>query len=152
MIASRSRMLCSSSTTSTRASGMSGRKRDGEGAADARPALHVDLAPVILDDPMHESQAEAAAARLGGEERLEDLAEIGGRDALAGVVHAQNEATGEDRHRDPKLAALGHRLDRIEAQVPDGLPELLPVDPPRERRGELAHGLQGPGGNLMLQQ
>src|SRR5918996_3071474 len=79
MIDSRSRMLCSSSTTSTRMSGIRGRERHGEDAAGPRAALDVDLAAVVLHDAVHQGQAEAAAVRLGGEERLEDVPEIGGR-------------------------------------------------------------------------
>src|SRR5439155_1904861 len=93
MMASSSRMLCSSSTTRTRMSGMRGRQGEREGAADARTALHVDLAAVVLHDAVHKGQAQPGAVGLGGEERLEDVAEIAGGDALPGVGHAHHQAT-----------------------------------------------------------
>src|SRR5262245_66189477 len=90
MMASRSRILCSSSTTRTRTSGMR-REGEDEGCAGAGLALHVDLPAVLLHDAVHERQTEAAAVRFGREEGLEDLREIGGDDALAGIGHTEHE-------------------------------------------------------------
>src|SRR6185503_10065867 len=132
MIASRSRMLCSSSTTSTRISGIANREGESEGAAGAGPALDVDVAAMVLHDPVNEGEADAGSARLGGEEGFEDRAEIGGRDALAGVVHPDHEPPGHGRHRHLQLTALRHRLHGVEAEIPDGLPELLAIHAPRE--------------------
>src|SRR5512133_561256 len=103
MMASRSRMLCSSSTTSTRMSGIRGRERDGERAAQAWAAVDVDLAAVVLHDAVHQGEAEPATVGLGGEEGLEDVAEVGGLDPLSGVAHAQHE-TAPGGHRHPQLA------------------------------------------------
>src|SRR4030095_15236455 len=95
MIASRSPMLCSSSTTRTLTSGMRG-DGEGEGGAGARPTLHVDLAAVLLDDAVHEGHAQAAAIGLGREERLEDLGQVAGVDAFAAVARAQHEVAARD--------------------------------------------------------
>src|SRR4029453_16426159 len=103
MMASRSRMLCSSSTTRTLTSGMRG-DGEGEGGAGARPTLHVDLAAVLLDDTVHERQA--AAVGLGREEWLEDLDQVGGGDTFATVTHAQHEVAARHRGGHPQLAAL----------------------------------------------
>src|SRR5579872_1672448 len=81
--------LSSSSTTSTRAGGASAidRLRDGdpiggqgdrEGGAAAGPAHHLELAAVLPHDAQAHPEAEAGALRfaLGGEERLEDMAQV----------------------------------------------------------------------------
>src|ERR671924_821392 len=131
MMASSSRMLCSSSTTSTRMSDIGRRQGDGEGAAHARAAVHVDVAAVVLHDAVYEREPEAAAAGLRREERLEDVAQVAGGDALTGVGHAQDQAAAGDCHRHLELAAVGHRLHGVEAEIPDDLPELLAIHAPR---------------------
>src|SRR6185436_16189467 len=138
MMARSSRMLCSSSTTSTRMSGMRG-QGEGEDGAHAGAALDVDLAAVVLHDPVHEGETEAGPGGLGGVEGLEDMSEIVAGDPLAGVGDPKEQPATRHRHRDLQLAALGHRLQPVEAEIPDDLPELLAVHAPRQRRRELAH-------------
>src|SRR5260370_7143937 len=127
-MASRSRMLFSSSPTRTRASLMSsssrgvgfrrspsadrpvasgcssaprseysgspsggsvgGREGQDERGALAHPAPHLDGATVLLDDPVDERKADAAALRLGREEPLEPMGEVSPRPAPAGVRDA----------------------------------------------------------------
>src|SRR5882672_8297402 len=105
MMASRSRMLCSSSTTRTRTSGMGG-DGEGEGGAGARTALDIDLTAVLLHDAVHEGQAQAATIRLGREEGLEDLGQVRRDDALAAVAHPQHEVPAGHRGGHPQLSAL----------------------------------------------
>src|ERR1043166_1306021 len=80
----------SSSTTRTFPVGPGGDgKVDAEGAAEAGGGLDFDSAPVLLHDAVTDREAKAGAPsrRLGGEERLEDLGQVGGGDAGAGVRH-----------------------------------------------------------------
>src|SRR5689334_20320684 len=151
MIARRSRMLCSSSTTSTRMSAIEARQGDGEGAAESGTAVDVDLTAMILDDAVDQSQSESTPIGLRREEWLEDLGEVGGGDPLAGVVDAQHQPPPGRAHRNAQLTALRHRLDRVDAQVPYGLPELLAVDGPGERGRKLAHRLQRARRGLVLE-
>src|SRR5882672_5450470 len=149
MMPSSSRMLCSSSTTSTRVSATEGGEAEGEDAAGARRRFDVDLATVILEDPVDEGEAQPATIGLRREERLEDVIEVVARDALAGVRHAHLEPPAHDGRGHPQLAAVGHGLDGVEAQVPDGLAELLWVHGPLEGRRKFAPELQGAGRRAM---
>src|SRR2546423_15662210 len=81
-----SRMLCSSSTTRTRASAMTARDPECEGAAAAGRRVHLDLAPVVLEDAVHQGQPETAAAGLRREERLEHVGGVAPPDAAAGIL------------------------------------------------------------------
>src|SRR5437899_2381671 len=152
MIARSSRMLRSSSTTSTRVSDMAGRQSQGEGRAQARRAPNVDLAPVLLDDTVDQREPEPGSFRLGGEEGLEYVRDVGGGDALAGIADRDLERVAAIGDGDPKLAALRHRLDRVQAQIPENLSELLRVDRPHHGRRELSGHLQAAGRGAMLQQ
>src|SRR5207244_854701 len=75
------------------------REREGRAprGADPRPRRRRDVAAVLGDDLAGDEEAEAAARVLGGEEGVEDLLDVLGRDARARVG---------DRHRTPALAAL----------------------------------------------
>ena len=72
-------------------------QREGEGAAVARLALDPDAAAVVFHDLLADGQAEAGAFGLVGErvayllEFLEDLGLIGGGDADAGVLDADDQ-------------------------------------------------------------
>src|SRR5688500_15283169 len=96
MMPSSSRMLCSSSTTRTRASAMAARDPEREGAATARRRLDVDLAAVILQDAVNEGQSETAAARLGGEERLEDVCHVAPADAVTRIFDPHDQGGVND--------------------------------------------------------
>src|SRR5213078_1418955 len=153
MIASNSRMLRSSSTTRTRVSGIAGGQRDRERGPEARRAPHVHLPAVLLDDPVDEREAEPGAPGLGGEERFEDVGEVLRRDAVPGVgdPHLQL-AAGDRRRPDAQLTPLGHGFDRVAAEVPQHLPELLRVRPPDEGRGELTDDLEAGRRPAVLEQ
>src|SRR5467141_474297 len=122
----------------TRRSGMAGRQAEGERRAEARGAADVDLAAVLLDDPVDEGESEPGPLRLGGEERLEDVGQVVGPDAFAAVGHRDFQAVTNDLGRDAELAALRHRLEGIQAEVPQHLPELLGVDAPADAGFEIA--------------
>src|SRR5260370_1187874 len=153
MIARRSRMLRSSSATRTRVSGIARGQGDRERRAEAGRAAHVDVATVLLHDPVHEREPEAGALRLGGEEGLEQVREVAGGDAAAGVAHAELQEPARRRGgADAQLAALGHGVDRVEAEGPDDLLELLRVHAPDDRRHEVAHDLEAPRPGAMLEE
>src|SRR5206468_1033855 len=73
------------------------REMDGERRPAPRARRRRDVAAVLGDDLAGDEEAEAAARVLGGEEGVEDLLDVLGRDARTGVG---------DRHRTPALAAL----------------------------------------------
>src|SRR3989442_7783665 len=130
MIASSSRMLRSSSTTRTRVSGIAGGQRDRERGPEARRAAHVDLAAVLLHDPVDEREAEPGAPGLGGEERLEDLREAVPCDPVPAVGHPHLQLLARCRRRaHAQLASLRHRLHRAHTEASEQLPEMLPVQP-----------------------
>ena len=70
-------------------------KREGTAAAGGR--FDIDLAPVILQNAVNQGQAEATAARLGGEERFEDMADIVTSDPVAGVFDLYHQVLLFDR-------------------------------------------------------
>src|SRR5688572_18485661 len=93
-----SRMLCSSSTMRTRASATGGRNPEGEDGAGAGRGVEVDLAAVVLDDAVHEGEAQAAPTRPGRVERLEHVVHVGDADAVARVGDLHRQATVDDSH------------------------------------------------------
>src|SRR5829696_8991835 len=138
--------LSSSSTTMMRAaaSAMAGpldgvrlagdRQRDREGGAAAGAAAHLHLAAVLLDDALAHPEAEAGALALplGGEERLEDVAQRLLGDAGAVVLHLDQHLTavGEDHlgvrlardtRRHANRAAGRHRLLGVEQEIEEDL-------------------------------
>src|SRR5438477_133874 len=119
MMPNNSRMLCSSSTTSTRVSATDRGEAEGEGAAGARRRLHVNLAAVLLHDPLHEGEAEPAAVEFRGEEGLEDVTEVLARDALTGVAHAHLEPIAHHPCRHPDLDGARERGEWIADLVRD---------------------------------
>src|SRR6185436_16019866 len=84
---------------------------DGEDAAGALLALHLDRAAHRLDEARHDRQAEARAAvsagvrRVGLHERLEDALAHGQGNADAGVadIEADRVRAARDLHRDLAL-------------------------------------------------
>src|SRR5207244_10197510 len=95
----------------------------------ADDTLDADAAVVLLDDLAADAEAQAGAAAalvvgvLGGEERLEDLAEVVGRDADAGVGDADLGSVGAQvlADLDPDTAAGRHRLPGVDEQGHDAL-------------------------------
>src|SRR5512146_1646267 len=100
MMPSSSRMLCSSSTTRTRVSGIGGGKGDRERGPGPAHAVDFDLAAVLLHDPV--------AERVEG-------------DAFAGIADGELQPPTMLGGTDAQLAAVGHRLRRVQAEIPDRL-------------------------------
>src|SRR5512132_4063654 len=98
-----SRMLRSSSATRMRASGMVTWQAEREDGADPAGGADVHRPPVVLDDPVHEGEPQAASTRLGGEERLEDVLQILGGDAAARVRDLETEPLVCRARRDAQL-------------------------------------------------
>src|SRR5262249_35644021 len=105
-----------------------------EGEAEARSAADLavepDAAVARADEPVDRCEPEARALSrwFGGEVGIEDSGPDRGRDATAGVgdfdqrlVHRQDRAQ-RDR------AALGHRLARVDDEVPERVLEAAWVD------------------------
>src|SRR5688500_8480778 len=69
---------------------------DPEGAALPRLRVHLDPAQVLLHDAVadRETQAGAPPRRLGGVERLEDLGQVGGGDAVHGILDRDHHFVG----------------------------------------------------------
>jgi len=99
---------------------MRGWECDGEPCCLLQSALDVELGSVILNDAVDPGEADSAAVRLGGKERLKDVPEVCGCDALAGVAQLQHEAAAGGGRRHRELAAPRHRLDRVEQRFHTG--------------------------------
>src|SRR5262249_12951166 len=127
-------MFSSSSTSRMRAgiaaSGLRGlasgivmagtRQFDGECGPDSYLARDSDVAPVALEDGMHHGQAEARplAGRLGRVERIEDVAQVCGRDAHPGVADLEVHAIAVRAPRaQEEVAAVRHRLHGVRDEV-----------------------------------
>src|SRR5215831_16591329 len=122
MMASSSRMLRSSSATRMRALAMAPRKPDGEHAALAGRRACLHQAPVILGDAVNEGETEAAALGLRGKERLEEVREVAGGDAVPGVGHDDLQPVLVRPRGHPQLSTAWHGLHGVETEVPQGLP------------------------------
>src|SRR5205814_10199438 len=91
--------------------GRDGPRRQANRHPGAAPLLRADLnfAAVVVDDPMHDRQPEAAALCERAMERLEQLVELLGRDADALIVDRNDDAVRLDAAGEPEPAALRHR-------------------------------------------
>ena len=112
------------------------------------------MAPVVLGHAIDEGEADAAALGLGGEERLEDVGEIGIGDAVTRVADPELEApgtlAGQKASPHAELAAVGHGLHGVDAEIPDGLAELLGIHAGGEALAVLADDLEGDGHGAVL--
>ena len=102
------------------------RERHAQRGAAARVVLGGDHAADLAHDLHRDRQPEPGAHRAGGEERIEDLLHQLLGDPDAGVAerhvhHRAPRAVAAHAGRDRELAALGHRLDRVQAQVQEHL-------------------------------
>ena len=107
---------------------------------------------MVADDLGDQSQAEAAAGRLGGDERLKQMGAHIIRDTRPVVAHRheqrQVDAGARSRHRDPHAMLkpggqrdlgmrdprLGDGLGRVLYQIEDHLDQLVAVAPNRRQR------------------
>src|ERR1700739_4089743 len=113
-----SRISDSSSTTRMEPLDMNRFPRGGElqpeGSALPRRRAHVQLAGMLLDDPVADQkpQAGAAARRLRGEEGIEDAIQIFARNARAGVLDFHFDRSIVRGRADLDRAARGHGVAR----------------------------------------
>ena len=89
---------CADPSCGVRARGCSilpNRQVDGESSAASGPAVDLDTAPVGFDDTLTDGQAETETTTLScREKRLENLVEVLGIDAEAGVRHTDRQGVG----------------------------------------------------------
>ena len=105
----------------------------------ARRAVHPHHAAMAAHDALARHQAQAGAGFLGGEERLEQMLQHGIVHARAAVDHADAQVAARMRlfagHEkidgqfglagfDAQPAAVGHRLDGVEAEIEQALLQL----------------------------
>src|SRR6266542_787148 len=100
-----SRMLGSSSTTRTRGLGMTHRQAKDELGPRVVLASHHDLAAMLVDDAVDERESEPGGIVARRRERLEDVGELVGANAVAGVREADLDHAVEGRACDPQLAS-----------------------------------------------
>src|SRR5438552_18866249 len=111
-------MLRSALTTRARRAGMAGGKVQRDRRAEAWRAAHVDLAAVLLDDPVDERESEPGPLRLRGEERLEDVGQVVGPDALAVVGDRNLQPVDHDLGADAEHDAYRLRLEGVQSTIP----------------------------------
>ncbi len=108
------------------------REKDSEDGATAGLAVDFDPSVMILDDPVADREAEPGATprRLGGEERLEDLAQIRTGNPHAGVLdldHHLIRPPAAPAVRRVKVPPSSMRVDRVEHERHEHLDQLLRV-------------------------
>ena len=101
---------------------------DGERDSAAFVVDDVDPPAMRADDAPHDEQAEAGAARLCREIRLENLAHVFRRDAAAGVAERHRRMVVIDVGFDVQNPPAAHRLKTVFDHVVKRLLELVPVD------------------------
>src|SRR5262245_28173399 len=103
------------------------REPDAEFGAGAQLGAHLDPARVLFDDPERDREPEpgADADRLGGEERIEDPLDVLGRDAVAVVAEAQQDAAALQLAVHADVTAVADRLARVDEEVEEQLLEAL---------------------------
>src|SRR5215471_7565595 len=92
-----------------------------EDESESRPAaggrLDLDLAVVELNNAVDHREADTRAPLLGREVEVEDLLEVLGRNADAGVFDVDLHAVARGAADDPQRAAVGHRLTRVQREI-----------------------------------
>src|SRR4029450_3057399 len=98
------------------------RQLDDEGGALSELAVHVDGAAVVEHDAARDGEPEASAlaARLGGEEGLEDPLERVRGDARPRIFDPDLDAAAERSGRDAERAATRHRGAGVDEHVEQG--------------------------------
>ncbi len=116
--------------------------REKEGKRHA-PALFVpiyfDGTAVLGDDLVDHREAEAGAAVLSGKEGVEDTVEVMGGDAIAFVLHLDEDAIAGPKGAEQHLPPSRHGLDGVDGEVEDDLRELLFIaEQTRQAAGSVA--------------
>ena len=108
-----------------------GRQEDAERRAHPRRRRHLDRAAALLDDAVHRREAQARAAGLCREERIEQLLALRLGHADARVRQAELDVLlvvdHDVRRLDRDRAAARHRVARVHREVDDHLLELRRV-------------------------
>jgi len=103
-----------------------------------RGILGPDPPAVGLYDRARDRQAKPHAFLLGTEERIEELSQVLGRDAMTAIAHRDGDVAHNhlDRHHDcaPVLRKIGDRIHRVEHQVDQHLLDLCLVTEDDGRR------------------
>src|SRR4029453_11649721 len=99
---------------------------DGHRGPLARLRADANLAVVVVDDAMDDSEPEAAALRESAVERLEETVEILRWNPDSFVLHSQDHVArrGVHRARQPQTAAIRHRSQAVGGKIPDHLLDL----------------------------
>ena len=90
--------------------------------------MDLDLPAVVADDPLDDHQPEPGTFGLRRVMRLENLAELLGRDARPGVLEGDGDEAIRAGHGDFQQAAVGHRLDRVPDDIEERLLDLVRVE------------------------
>src|SRR5213079_1097004 len=85
--------------------------------------VDIDTAAVLFDDAVYRREAQAGAARLGREERLEDAWQDLARNPAAGIADLEADVGLEARRRDRQRAAARHRVAAVDCEVDEHLVE-----------------------------
>ena len=101
---------------------------------------------MLLDDGVHDRQAQAGSLGLRREERLEDVRLRLGADARASVLDDDDRLLGSRRGARHQPAARGHRLDPVKAKVHEDLLQAVGIARSRGRRQLPFHDHAAPVG------
>ena len=82
---------------------------------------------MFLDDTLNDRQAEAGAFVFGGEKGFEDMCQVFGRDAVAGVGDYDFYPRADECSLYRQRPAIGHGVDGVEKKVDENLFELVGV-------------------------
>src|SRR4029453_3230331 len=99
---------------------------DGHRGPLARLRADANLAVVVVDDAMDDSEPEAAALRESAVERLEETVEILRWNPDSFVLHSQDHVARRRVHRarQPQTPAIRHRSQAVGGKIPDHLLDL----------------------------
>src|SRR5207248_5003411 len=105
----------------------SARQAQGEGRPLPGDRARRELPGMLLGDLLREREAEAGAAFLGGEERIEDPTEPLGRDPRTGVAELDEDVAVGEARPDEDGAAPRHGLPRVADEIQEQLADLSHV-------------------------
>ena len=101
---------------------------DTNHGASASSIPDVDVAVMGLNDPLRNGEPQARTVRLGREERVEHAGEMIRRKPWPLIGHLDNSVATRRERFDPDLAGGRSRLNPIQDQVEEDLPDLFRVD------------------------
>src|SRR3954466_3666349 len=133
--------------TATLSRGLRDRQRHAE-LGSPRRTLDLDIRVIVLDQALHDFQAEAGALahRLGGEERFEQVVEDLRRNARPVVDHPDDDAALAAFSGDVDAAALRNRIERVVDEV---RPDLIQLADESARLRQVGRNADGDRGRLL---